>query len=194
MCLWKSSSDKDFKIAAYFTRICKELGASGIGAGMFYADYPNLIRYNSNNPPLDLEPGLQGYNNYYIKQNGEYIRGKGHPMNEIHIDILKDNLALSKYLDKTLLETDFLGSVKIRQNAVKSNLKRKLRGWGADDTSNTIESWLTNAIGVENRKRLTNDFRVTGHNRGSAHSGSRQMTKWASVDIEVLRNAAKKNK
>lgn len=191
MCLWKSSSNKDFEIASYFTRICKELGASGIGAGMFYADYPSLLQYNSKKPPLGLKAGLN-YNKYYIIENGEYIRGKGHHMNEIHIDILKDNVALSNYLGKkTLSQADFFGNVKINQAAVKSNLKRKLRGWGADLTSKSIESWLTSSIGVKNIRQLDIKFRVIGHN-DSAHHGSQQMAKWASVDINVLKKRSKK--
>ena len=200
MCLWKPNTDKDFEIAAYFAKVCKKLGANGIGAAVFYADYPEPIQYlsDSKKPPLGLKPGLTQYNKYYITENGSYKRKNNtQNWNEIHIDILKDNITLLEYLksNKDEFKKEIFSKFNLKTNLVMKNLERNLRGWGQDFTSNTIETWLSSAIGVSNRKlnsrTYDRSFDISGKN-DLTHGMSGQIKKYASVELSVIQKAGEK--
>jgi hypothetical protein len=211
MCLWKPNTDKDFEIAAYFSKVCKMLGANGIGAAVFYADYPEPVVYKSKRPPLNLKPGLTQYEGHFITENSTYIRKKNtQNWNEIHIDILKDNETLLNYLENNSdnFKNEIFDKFSLKTKKAKQNLASNLRGWGQDFTSNSIETWLSNAIGVRNRKLNKNknskfisttfdrSFDISGES-DLTHSGNAkdQMKKYASVEISVAREAVapKKN-
>ena len=204
MCLWKPNTDKDFEIAAYFSKVCKMLGANGIGAAIFYADYPEPVQYRSARPPLGLKPGLSQYDKFYITENGVYKRKiNSQNWNEIHIDILKVNTALLGYLEnnKDNLNNEIFSKFNLKTSKVMNNLKSNLRGWGQDFTSNTIETWLSSAIGVRNRKLNRENYKTYDRSfdiSGKAdltHGVPSQIKKYASVELSVIQKAeAKKDK
>lgn len=114
VCLYKPNDDNDFKITQLFLQVCKELGVTGIGAGLYYMDEPDFLRYKTKKEIAKLkkdkdttklgaaieslyatykikaatEENDSNLNKIIIDDSGMPIRMNTRPANAFHLDII----------------------------------------------------------------------------------------------------------
>jgi hypothetical protein len=99
VCLYDPKDEKDFFILRYFVDCCFKLGASSIGAGIFYMHYPGLAKYNKRKQYPNYKSGLSQHHNKFILGPDNVpifikVNSKGKPVdsrNAIHVDISQYN-------------------------------------------------------------------------------------------------------
>ena len=99
VCLYDPKDEKDFLILRYFVDCCFKLGASSVGAGIFYMQFPGLAKYNKRTQYTKYKNGLAQYHNKFILGSNNVpifkkLNSKGQPIdsrNAIHIDISQYN-------------------------------------------------------------------------------------------------------
>lgn len=133
VCLYDPKDEKDFLILRYFVDCCFKLGASSVGAGIFYMQFPGLAKYNKRTQYTKYKNGLAQYHNKFILGSNNVpifkkLNSKGQPIdsrNAIHIDISQYN----HYVNEITHHDNFNQIALYVQNYKK--IKNRFRGVGA---------------------------------------------------------------
>jgi hypothetical protein len=125
-CLYEPHDDKDFEIIRYFTDCCFKLGASSVGAGIFYMDYPSLKKYYYNTKEPKYKQGLKNFNGRNILRDKVPLRNsdKHGKRNALHVDISQFNNQVH-----SIIENEQFGKI-ARYVQEYENIKNQMLGHG----------------------------------------------------------------
>lgn len=182
VCLYEPNDDKDFEIVNTFLTVCKHLGASGLGAGMYYMDYPEFLTHktkkyvqkllNGNKSQKRLGNNIKDlYEQLNIEYANESSDGKiivsstGIPIrssktnhkNAFHVDILSDIYSFfeDSSLDETISNIDVISDK--YKKSLTNDAKSKIASFKKD--VNAYKEYKSNK-----RASLPSKSRVWGEN------------------------------